>query len=82
MARYFITDCNGKLAGNVKGYRTFRGAEQQANGKTKLRDVLWDTFYAREDKANNLVCAIKQLDTLQHLQLICGGKTKQKVVQL
>lgn len=81
MARYFITDHNGKLVGNVKGYRTFRGANTQANGKTKLRDTLWDTFHARTNKNDNLICAIKQLDTIEQLKLICGGTTKMKVVQ-
>ena len=76
-AKYFITDHNGDIAGNVKGYRTFRGASQQANGKTRLRSVLWDTFHARTNKNDNLICSIKQLDTIEQLKLIC----KQKVVQ-
>jgi hypothetical protein len=68
-AKYFITDHNGNIAGNAKGYRTFRGASQQANGKTKLRNTLWDIFYARTNKSDNLVCSIKQLDSVEQLKL-------------
>ena len=38
---YFIYDCNGDIVGNPKGYRTFKGANKQANGKTKLMIELW-----------------------------------------
>ena len=59
MEKYFIYDCNNVGVGNPRGYRTFTGAERQASGKTKLRDQLWETFYKRENKENNLVSCIR-----------------------
>jgi hypothetical protein len=47
---FFIYDCNDQVAGNPKGYRTFRGANQQANGrKSKLYHTLWDRYYAKRE---------------------------------
>lgn len=47
---FFIYDCNDQVAGNPKGYRTFRGANQQANGrKSKLYRTLWDRYYAKRE---------------------------------
>lgn len=59
---YFIYDCKGVVIGNPKGYRTWRGANRQANGKTKIRDLIWSRFYAANvgvDKSNKVVCHIK-----------------------
>jgi hypothetical protein len=56
---YFIYDCNGVVIGNPKGYRTFRGASRQANGKTKVNNEIWTRFYVRTDKSNNFVNSIK-----------------------
>ena len=40
--RYFIFDCQLKPVGNLKGYRTYRGAMQQASAKnSKLKYALW-----------------------------------------
>jgi hypothetical protein len=45
---YYIYDCNDQIVGNPKGYRTFRGANQQANGKrSKVYQVLWDRYHAK-----------------------------------
>lgn len=41
---YFIYDCTGAIVGNPKGYHTFKGANRQANGKTKLMGQLWRKY--------------------------------------
>ncbi len=42
---YFIYDCNDNIVGNPKGYRTFRGADQQANmHKSKAFKTIWENF--------------------------------------
>ena len=55
---YYIIDCNRKLAGNPKGYRTHRGAEHQCNANTRIRTELWNKFYQREDKSIRTVYRI------------------------
>lgn len=50
------------MVGNQKGYRTFRGANQQANGKSKLNSLLWMTFENRQDKTDNLINSIKLME--------------------
>jgi hypothetical protein len=61
MANYYIIDCTGKLVGNKKGYKTFRGANQQANSKySKVCSEIWNTFHNRLDKSDNLVNKITQ----------------------
>lgn len=57
---YFIYDCHGSVVGNPKGYRTFVGAERQANGKSKVSQTIWERFYARSNKDDRLVSSIKQ----------------------
>lgn len=45
--RFFIRDCHGNIAGNPKGYRTFRGANAQADSvKTTTGRALWATHEA------------------------------------
>lgn len=45
---YFIRDCNDQIVGNPKGYRTLRGADQQAHSsKSKVYGVLWTRYYAK-----------------------------------
>lgn len=60
---FFIRDCNDNIVGNPNGYRTIRGAHQQANGKyTKVSNQLWATFYAKRNNTPNcdpLVYSIK-----------------------
>jgi hypothetical protein len=65
---YFITDCKGEPVGNPKGYKTFRGASQQANSRrSKVYKEIWQRFYAAETAASKackdfprLVNSIKQ----------------------
>ena len=47
--RYFIYDCNEKIVGNPKGYRTFRGAEREYNrrGSPAYR-AIWASYYAKQ----------------------------------
>ena len=42
MNKYLITDCNACIVGNPKGYRTFKGAEQQANREGSR--AIWASF--------------------------------------
>lgn len=45
---YFIRDCNDEIVGNKKGYRTFRGANQQAHStRSKVYGELWTRYYAK-----------------------------------
>ena len=45
---YFIRDCNDQIVGNPKGYRTFRGANQQAHStRSKVNAEIWARFYAK-----------------------------------
>ena len=58
--RLFIYDCNGDIAGNPKGYRTLRGAMQQAQSKhSKTYRELWRRYEEREDKTNRHVWSIE-----------------------
>jgi hypothetical protein len=56
--KFFILDCNSNIIGNPKGYNTFRGANQQANGKSKISQQIWETFYNRTDKSDRTVCHV------------------------
>lgn len=47
--RYFIFDCENRIIGNPKGYRTAKGASRQANTR-KLQNLVWERFYIRQDK--------------------------------
>ena len=65
MKRYYIFDCFGSLAGNLNGYRTIRGATQQADSpKTKLNAYLWsraDSYFVPAHQTTKLVYKIKLL---------------------
>jgi len=65
MKRYYIFDCFGSLAGNLNGYRTIRGAMQQADSpKTKLNKYLWnraDSYFMPANQTTKLVYSIKLL---------------------
>ena len=53
--RFYIRDCNGVVVGNPKGYRTMRGAMQQASSRySPVFRVLWRTYYDNETKNPNL----------------------------
>lgn len=60
--KYFILDCQLNPVGNPAGYRTMRGAMQQATAKnSKVKNSLWQAFHAWRDKNPNhsLVYKIK-----------------------
>ena len=65
MKRYYIFDCFNNLAGNIEGYRTIRGATQQADSpKSKLNKYLWmraDSYFAPAHQTTKLVYSIKLL---------------------
>jgi hypothetical protein len=43
--RYFIFDCQLNPVGNLKGYRTYRGARQQCEARSsKLKPALWEAL--------------------------------------
>jgi hypothetical protein len=48
---FYIKNCNGDIVGNVKGYRTMRGASRWAKTRT-MQNLLWDTFYKKETDSN------------------------------
>ncbi len=45
---YMVLDCNGKPAGNPKGYRTYRGARIQSESRhgKAYRDI-WSAYWTR-----------------------------------
>lgn len=62
--RFFIRDCHGNVVGNKSGYRTMRGAMQQAESKYSIiHKILWRTFYYwvedNPDAYERLVYSIK-----------------------
>lgn len=65
MSRFYIFDCFGNIAGNIKGYRTMRGAMQQAgSAKTKLNNYLWqrsESYYS-DNETTKLIYSIKLLE--------------------
>lgn len=51
MAKYFITDARGNIAGNAKGYPTYKGAERQANMQgSKAFNQIWNVFNEVSDE--------------------------------
>jgi hypothetical protein len=49
MARYFIYDCFGNVAGNINGYATYKAADIQANMRgvkrsSKAFKQIWNAF--------------------------------------
>lgn len=66
--RYFIRDCNGNIVGNPEGYRTHRGASQQAESKhSRTHRQIWGEFHKAQEnldaqghpKQDRLVYSIK-----------------------
>lgn len=60
--RYYIRDTNNNIAGNKKGYRTFKGANREVeHGKAKA--AVWSEYYKHHEEnpgsSNNLVHTIK-----------------------
>lgn len=66
MSKYFIFDCFGNIAGNLNGYRTFRGANQQASSpRSKLNKYLWqraDNYFMPAGQTTLLVYSIKLIE--------------------
>lgn len=59
--KFFIFDCNDRIVGNPSGYRTMRGAIQQANSRKAqaFRDI-WAAYDAQDPRERNyLVSNIK-----------------------
>lgn len=55
MARYFIFDCLGNVAGSINGYSTFSAADIQANMNGPKRTSrafrqIWNTFNMHSDE--------------------------------
>lgn len=47
---FYIYDCNNELVGNPKGYRTIRGAQQQAYARnSKTAKLLHSRWWAKRD---------------------------------
>ena len=67
MNKYLITDCNACIVGNPKGYRTFKGADQQANREgSPANRAIWAIFNLQSEllavaglPKNDLIYSIK-----------------------
>lgn len=47
---FYIYDCTGKVVGNPNGYRTIKGARQQAESRhAKAYAQIWQSFYDNEN---------------------------------
>jgi hypothetical protein len=63
--RFYIFDCFGNIAGNINGYRTMRGAMQQAGSPhSKLNAYLWQRSqsYYPVNQTTKLVYSIKLIE--------------------
>lgn len=63
--QFFIYDCNNKVVGNPHGYRTMRGARQQAESRHgKAYRQIWQAYYAseKENPSIELIYKIKTND--------------------
>jgi hypothetical protein len=59
MERFFIYDCEGRIVGNPKGYRTMRGAIQQQDRKNSPAwRAIWAAFDSRQDKNSALISRV------------------------
>lgn len=64
--RVFIFDCRNNIVGNKAGYRTMRGAMQQADSpKSKVHRILWKTYQewqsVHKNPNLNLVYSVKTM---------------------
>lgn len=57
---FYIYDCTGSLVGNPKGYKTFRGAANQTQGRAKVCREIWARFYSRVDQTDNHIFSVSQ----------------------
>lgn len=57
---FFIRDCNDKIVGNLKGYKTIHAALKQQNSKTsKAYAQIWHAFYNERTFGNNRISSVK-----------------------
>ena len=57
---FYIYNCNNEIIGNIKGYRTFKGASTQTTGiRYKVHKLLWDAYFNRTDKSDTTLCTIR-----------------------
>ena len=57
---FYIYDCNNKRVGNIKGYRTVKGASSQTTGiRYTVHKLLWDAYFSRTNKGDTTLCTIK-----------------------
>ena len=67
MGPFFILDCEGRIVGNPKGYRTMRGAlrEHDRKGSPAWR-AIWGAYEARKqsDPENVKISAVTHADNL------------------
>ena len=57
---YFIRDCNNKIVGNQKGYKTIHAALKQQNMKTsKAYAQIWYAFYNERAFDNTRISSVK-----------------------
>jgi hypothetical protein len=48
---FYIRDCNDKIIGNLKGYRTMRGAQAQTNNhRSPVYRAIWSAFDAQQNQ--------------------------------
>lgn len=63
---YFIYDCNDKIVGNPKGYRTFAGAERQQNyNRSPAYAAIWDAFYKKYPLDDKLTCLVSKIKLIE-----------------
>lgn len=49
VSMFYLYDCQNRIVGNPKGYRTIIGAEREARKKgSKAYQQIWSAFYAHE----------------------------------
>jgi len=59
-AMFYIYDTNGNIVGNVNGYRTHRGALQQASSpRGAAYGAIWAAFNSRADITETLIYSVK-----------------------
>lgn len=48
---FFVRDCNGKIVGNPKGYKSIESATKQKNTKgSKLYNAIWSSFVLQTEE--------------------------------
>jgi hypothetical protein len=55
---YYILNCNNKIVGNIKGYRTMRGAQRMCSFKNPILTALQRAYDTRENPNRNTFSTI------------------------